>query len=72
MWILNLIPGFLGTKLGRIIAGILVVVVGVGFMILKVFSLGQAKERAKQNERSLKAVKTRMKTDDERHPQSYH
>ena len=56
---------FLGSRLGRYVVAFFMGAAGIGFALLKAFSAGEAKERAKQDHESLKNLRKRVKTDDE-------
>ncbi len=56
---------FLGSRLGRYVAGAFMIAAGIGFALLKAFSAGAEQERAKQAHESLKNLRKRVKTDDE-------
>lgn len=53
------------TKAGRAILLALLIVVGVLFVLMRVFAAGRAKEIAKQKEQSLENLRNRVKIDDE-------
>jgi len=61
----TLIASLLGSKLGRYGAIALLMIASVGFMILKAFLVGQAREKAEQNERALKNLRTRINVEDD-------
>ncbi len=63
MW--TVLAWLTGSKIGRFFAGSFLFVASIGIALLKAFSAGQEKERAKQDRQSLKNIRERIKTDEE-------
>jgi len=62
---MGIVAWLLGSQIGRKVAIYGAIALGIMAAIWRVFAAGQAKERAKQTESSLKNLRTRIKTDDE-------
>lgn len=62
---MTILAWLLGSALGRKVALGGMIAVAIAFGVWRIFAAGEAKERAKQAEASLKNLRTRIKTDDE-------
>lgn len=62
---MGIVAWLLGSSIGRKVAIYGAIALAVMAAIWRVFAAGQAKEKAKQTEASLKNLRTRMQTDDE-------
>ncbi len=56
---------FLGTRVGRYVAGALAIAVIVGAALLQVLAMGRAQQRATDTAGRLKAISSKRRSDDE-------
>lgn len=63
--VLPFVSWLMGSKIGQYLAGAFVIGLLVVTVLFRVYSAGKARERARQTEAALKALRERMKVDDE-------
>lgn len=62
---MTVVAWLVGSKLGRYVALGLLFAAALGVLVWRIYAAGAAKERARQAEAALNALRTRIKVDDD-------
>lgn len=62
---MEILAWLIGSKVGRYVALGLLIAASIGVVLLRVYSAGKSAEKARQAEAALRALRERIKTDDE-------
>lgn len=62
---MSFFAALLASRFGRWLAGALLVIAGIGIALARGFAAGRNAQKLKQSEASLKALRERMRTDED-------